>query len=71
MKTEQARSIGVKVPFPGRKCDDSHCPFHSTISLRGRILEGNIAKNIFHKTAVVEFNRQLYIPKFERYAIRK
>lgn len=69
-KEQQARNIGIQVPLPTKMCDDIHCPFHSSMSLRGRIIEGTIIRNIFHKTAVLELSRLFYIPKFERYEKR-
>jgi small subunit ribosomal protein S17 len=47
-------------------CKDIKCPFHGTLSLRGRIFRGNVIRK-FHKRVVIEFERTVYIQKYERY----
>ena len=71
MNKQQVNNIGIEVPVPVRSCDDAHCPFHSSAKLRGRIFTGIVTKDPFHKTTTVEFQRQMYLPKFERYEKRR
>jgi len=52
------------------KCFDRNCPFHGSLSVRGRTFEGFV-KKIAEKRAVIEFERLLYYPKYERYSKRK
>jgi len=52
------------------ECKDKFCPKHGSISLRGRTFKGKIMKK-FPKRVVIEFERTLYIKKYERYAKRK
>lgn len=52
------------------KCDDELCPSHGSISVRGRTFRGYV-KKIFGKRAVVEWERILFIQKYERYYKRK
>ena len=72
-KTQQEKhiDIGIPVEIPKVTCSDTHCPFHGTIKLHGRIFEGIVIRDVFHKTATIEFQRQYYIPKFERYEKRR
>lgn len=51
------------------ECED-RCPDHGSISVRGRRFEGEIAK-IVGQRAVIEWERIIYYPKFERYARMK
>jgi small subunit ribosomal protein S17 len=51
-------------------CMDPKCPFHGSLKLRGRIFRGKIIKK-FPKRVVVEFERTLYVKKYERYAKSK
>lgn len=51
-------------------CKDFACPKHGQISLRGRIFRGNVIKK-FPKRVVIEFERTVYIKKYERYAKNK
>ncbi|MEK6860009.1 MAG: 30S ribosomal protein S17 [Nanoarchaeota archaeon] len=53
-----------------RNCNDRCCPVHGQISLRGRSFQGKVIKK-FPKRAVIEFERTVFIKKYERYAKRK
>ncbi len=52
------------------QCQDKFCPTHGIISLRGRTFQGKVIKK-FPKRVVIEFERTLYIQKYERYSKRK
>lgn len=52
------------------KCKDFACPKHGSISLRGRSFYGNVIKK-FPKRVVIEFERTIFVRKYERYAKRK
>lgn len=51
-------------------CKDRCCPIHRSISLRGRSFKGKIIRK-FPKRVCIEFERTVYIKKYERYAKRK
>lgn len=68
---KKAKNIGIEVKLPSKACEDKHCPFHGKISLRGKILVGQIIKTNVHKTAILEFSRLHFIPKYERYEKRR
>ena len=53
------------------KCNDKNCPKHGSISLRGRTFIGKIVSTKAHKSAIVEWGRLNFIPKYERYSKRK
>ena len=48
------------------KCDDKNCHIHGNLKVRGRTFEGTVIKK-FHKRIVIEFERMIYIRKYERY----
>ena len=52
------------------ECHDFACPRHGSISLRGRSFYGTVIKK-FPKRVVIEFERTIFIKKYERYAKRK
>lgn len=54
------------------ECKDKNCPFHGRrISIRGRKFIGVIKrKNLKQKKITVEFERFIYLPKYERYLKR-
>jgi small subunit ribosomal protein S17 len=52
------------------KCNDRCCPVHGNISLRGRSFYGTVIKK-FPKRIIIEFERTIYVKKYERYSKRK
>ena len=68
---EKSKNIGIKVKLPGKKCNDKDCPFHGRLKCRGKILTGVVISAKMQKTATVEFERQGYLPKYERYEKRR
>lgn len=53
-----------------QECDDKFCPMHGEISLRGRTFKGKVIKK-FPRRVAIEFERTLYIKKYERYSKKK
>ena len=51
-------------------CYDKDCPVHGNLKVRGQVFKGEIIKK-FHKRIVIEFERMIYIKKYERYAKSK
>jgi len=52
------------------KCKDRNCPVHGNLKTRGKIFKGTVvSKN--HKRVAIEFERMIYIKKYERYAKSK
>jgi len=47
-------------------CNDKECPFHGKLKARGRIFEGIVTKK-FPRRVVIEFERMIYVKKYERY----
>jgi small subunit ribosomal protein S17 len=70
-QTKTIRDIGVDVRNPPtRECDDAHCPFHSTLSVRGQIIQGKVANAAMQRTLTISREYTVYIPKYERYETR-
>lgn len=51
----------------GTECKDSKCHIHGKLRVHGRIFEGTVTKK-FPKRIVIEFERMIYIRKYERYS---
>ncbi len=79
---EKSKNIGIKIKLPivpnssrmartGKKCNDKNCPFHGRLKCRGKIFSGVVVSTKMQKTATVEFARQYYLPKYERYEKRR
>jgi small subunit ribosomal protein S17 len=50
----------------GTECKDTQCPKHGNLKARGKIFEG-IVKKKFPRRVVIEFERMVYVRKYERY----
>ncbi|MHA1792767.1 MAG: 30S ribosomal protein S17 [Promethearchaeota archaeon] len=65
------RNIGIKVTkVPERECDDPNCPFHGTISLRGRVFEGIVTSTKRQLTVTVQRDYMFKVNKYKRYERR-
>jgi small subunit ribosomal protein S17 len=64
------RDIGLDVNPPKNKCTDELCPFHGTLSVRGRVFEGTVVSENMPNTAVVRKEYLHYVKKYMRYERR-
>ncbi len=56
---------------PKKSCDDKNCPFHGTLAVRGRVLDGLVISSKMDKTVVVEREYLQFSTKFVRYERRR
>ena len=61
------RNIGPIVSLRKKSCEDKLCPFHGSLSIRGRLYVGTVESNKSSKMIVVsrEYNR--LVKKYKRY----
>ena len=52
------------------ECRDKRCSKHGNLKLRGRTFEGRVIKK-FPKRVVIEFERMIYVRKYERFSKSK
>jgi small subunit ribosomal protein S17 len=64
------RNIGVPVATPKKECADLRCPFHGTLPVRGRVLEGVVMSDHMKGTIVLRRDYYHYVPKYLRYERR-
>ena len=55
---------------PRKACGDRNCPFHGSLPIRGRVLEGTVVSDKMDKTVVVRRDYLNYVPKYKRYERR-
>jgi small subunit ribosomal protein S17 len=67
---QKVRNIGIDVKPPEKICNDKNCPFHGSLPVRGKILEGIVVSAKSSKTAIVRRDYLHYLPKYERYEKR-
>jgi small subunit ribosomal protein S17 len=56
---------------PKKTCEDTNCPFHGELPIRGRVFDGLVVSAKMDKTVVVERDYLSYISKFMRYERRR
>ena len=56
---------------PKKTCDDKNCPFHGTLAVRGRVLDGVVATAKMDKTIIVQREYLQFSKKFVRYERRR
>jgi small subunit ribosomal protein S17 len=61
--------LGIKAPK--ESCTDIKCPFHGKINVKKEFLKGKIIKKDINGSATIEWFRPYFIPKYERYEIRR
>jgi len=66
-KIAKSKSIESTSTNKSNKCDDEKCPIHGKLSIRGRFFKGTVIK-IFNQRVVIEFERLIYLKKYERFA---
>ena len=53
---------------PDNECSDPDCPFHGSLAVRGRVLDGLVVSNRMLKSVVIRINYTKFNRKFERYS---
>lgn len=66
MKKEKTDSKAKEKSVVETKCNDKNCHIHGNLKTRGRTFKGAVIKK-FHKRVVIEFERLVYVKKYERY----
>ncbi|HEV8406196.1 MAG TPA: 30S ribosomal protein S17 [Nitrososphaera sp.] len=61
------KNIGVSVISPSKTCEDELCPFHGTLSVRGKLLTGIVSSAKAPKMVVVSREYPRPTPKFKRF----
>lgn len=64
-------NIGIPITPPEKECKDPRCPWHGSLSVRGRVFKGKVRSAKSHNTVIVEWDYHRFIPKYERYQRQK
>ena len=62
------QNIGLNVKAPKKECNDVHCPFHGSLSIRGKLFEGKITGDKAKQTITLQKESPVYFSKYKRYA---
>jgi small subunit ribosomal protein S17 len=63
----ESRHIGLEVRAPERSCEDTDCPFHGDLRIRGKLITGKIVSVAAKNMAVVQRESFKYNKKYMRY----
>ncbi len=63
--------IGLDVSVPRKACDDPDCPFHGSLAVRGKMLNGTVVSGRMSKTVIVQRDYLHYVKKYMRYEKRR
>ena len=55
------------VSLPKKSCEDESCPFHGSLSVRGRLYIGTVESNKSSKMVVVSRQYNRLVKKYKRY----
>ncbi|MFT4312029.1 MAG: 30S ribosomal protein S17 [Candidatus Woesearchaeota archaeon] len=64
----ESKTIGYNIQAPKSDATpDKHCPFHSSLKVRGNIMKGTVVSASAQLSAIVEVPRQVFVAKYKRY----
>lgn len=63
-------NIGLGTKPPAEKCEDEFCPYHGSLRVRGKVLEGRVVSDKMERNVVIERERLYYLKKYERFEKR-
>ena len=64
--SEKTQRTGLPVKAPDSSCNDNLCPWHGSLSLRGRVFTGTVRSAKARNTAVVEWPYTRFLTKYDR-----
>jgi len=70
MKKEKENKKVKESNIAFAECNDKDCPIHGNLKTRGKIFQGKVISKK-PKRIAIEFERMIYIRKYERYAKKK
>src|SRR3989338_3781652 len=71
----KVRKEVLGIPAPQRAFDSQYyyknCPFTGGLVVKKELLTGRVIKKDTNKSATIEWNRPFFVPKYERFALRR
>ena len=71
----KVRKEVLGIPAPERAYDsqyyDQKCPFTGGLVVKKELLTGKVIKKDTNKSATIEWNSSSYVPKYERFALKR
>ena len=66
MEKIERKEKAKETELAGAGCQDRNCHLHGSLKTRGKVFEGEVIKK-FPKRVVIQFERMVYVRKYERY----
>ncbi len=65
--------LGVSAPERAKDSQyyDQNCPFTGGLAVKKETLKGKVVKKDINKSATIEWTNSRYVPKYERYELKK
>ncbi len=70
MDTKKGSAV-LGMPTPEKSCTDQKCPFHGQLAVKNELFTGKIIKRDTNRSATLEWNKSVFVPKYERYEVRR
>lgn len=70
VEKNEARNIGLNVKPPTKSCNDTNCPFHGSLPVRGQVITGVVSSIKMQNSILVKREYTHLVPKYERYEKR-
>jgi len=67
--TKGSSVLGMSAP--DKNCTDQKCPFHGQLAVKNELFTGKIIKRDTNRSATLEWNKSVFVPKYERYEVRR
>ncbi|MGD9275716.1 MAG: 30S ribosomal protein S17 [Candidatus Pacearchaeota archaeon] len=64
---KKKQTIKMEKEKTSETCNDKNCHVHGNLKTRGRVFEGEVIRK-FDKRITIEFERMVYVRKYERYS---
>ncbi len=71
MTEDNMKSEILGASAPQKDCTDKKCPFHGELNVKKELFKGKIVKKDVSHSAIIEWFRPLFVPKYERYEMRR
>ncbi len=69
--TLSTSSAVLGVPTPEKSCTENKCPFHGQLNVKHELFSGKVIKRDTSRSATVEWHKSVFVPKYERYEVRR
>ncbi len=63
--------LGAKALKEQGQVKDAKCPFYGDVTVKNETLSGVVVKRDTSRSATIEWTKSHYIPKYERYAVKR